>query len=144
MHRPESSQQWVGRAITIVHTDHTGWENHRTSRVEIQLHLKNKAKGSFIAANHPDAFTKSGVTKNKGQNTAERWRCDQGYLHIRAQQTCMDYGRRRCFELIFRPSATVSRIGLMESCTCQHGGLPPPLAGYPSHVMDGWGARPLR
>ena len=26
--------------------------------------------------------------------------------------------------LVFRPSATVSRIGLMESCTCHHGGPP--------------------
>ncbi len=67
---------------------------------------------------------------------------------------------------VFRPSATVSRIGLVESrlhhcCWC--GGPPPPpswlapwladpppwLADppgwlHPPHVMDGWGARPLR
>ncbi len=54
---------------------------------------------------------------------------------------------------VFRPSATVSRIGLMESRVHRHhhcrGGPPPladtpPLAGWPPHVMDGWGARPLR
>ncbi len=47
----------------------------------------------------------------------------------------------------FRPSATVSRIGLMESCSCCgcHGGPPPPPPGWhPPHVMDGWGARPMR
>ncbi len=48
-------------------------------------------------------------------------------------------------QAVFRPSATVSRIGLMESrlrrhchCRCCWCGGPPP------HVMDGWGARPLR
>ncbi len=62
---------------------------------------------------------------------------------------------------VVRPSATVSRIGLMESCTCRHcrgGPPPPPLTPphrLPSHwltdppawhdnVMDGWGAQPLR
>ncbi len=45
--------------------------------------------------------------------------------------------------LLFRPSATVSRIGLMESCLrhchCRGG---PPLAGYPLLLADpprgGW------
>ncbi len=53
-----------------------------------------------------------------------------------------------CYEgcgVLFRPSATASRIGPMESCTCQHGGPPTttPPAWY-ENVMDGWGARPLR
>ncbi len=55
-----------------------------------------------------------------------------------------------CFA-ICRPSATISRIGLIESrLRCCHGGPPlagwPPLPGWtpPPHVMDGWGARPLR
>ncbi len=42
--------------------------------------------------------------------------------------------------MLFRPSATVSRIGLMESCLRRHcrwcGG--PPLAGYPPPPCDGW------
>ncbi len=45
---------------------------------------------------------------------------------------------------VFRPSATVSRIGLMESCMCRCHGGPPQLADPPPHVMYGWGARPLR
>ena len=59
-----------------------------------------------------------------------------------------------CFRL-FRPSTTVSRIGLMESCTCRYcrchcccrGGPPPPTTtplAWHENVMDGWGARPLR
>ncbi len=32
---------------------------------------------------------------------------------------------------LFRPSATVSRIGLMESCTCRRGGPPPPTLLMP-------------
>ena len=55
----------------------------------------------------------------------------------------------------FRPSATVSPIGLMESCTCRRcrGGPPPPklsvMKGQPYGVMsaswEGAGAvRPLR
>ncbi len=46
----------------------------------------------------------------------------------------------------FRPSATASRFGLMESCTCCHccGGPPPPtladsLPVWHDNVMDGWG-----
>ncbi len=35
-------------------------------------------------------------------------------------------------ESIFRPSATVSRIGPMESCTCRRGGPSTPLAGWRS------------
>ncbi len=42
-------------------------------------------------------------------------------------------------EFLFRPSATVSRIGLMESCTCRCRwcGGPPPLASWPPS-RDGW------
>ncbi len=37
------------------------------------------------------------------------------------------------FASIFKPSATVSRIGLMESCVYRHchGGIPPPTSGWP-------------
>ncbi len=52
---------------------------------------------------------------------------------------------------LFRPSATVSRIGLMESRTCGRcccrSGQPPPHHHHPPawhDVMDGWGTRPLR
>ncbi len=40
---------------------------------------------------------------------------------------------------VFRPSATLCRIGLMESCLRRHchGGPPPPLAGWPP-PRDGW------
>ncbi len=34
--------------------------------------------------------------------------------------------------VFFRPSATVSRIGLIESCTCRRGG-PPPTTGPPQY-----------
>ncbi len=50
-------------------------------------------------------------------------------------------GRQERPICVFRPSATVSRISLMESCTC-HRGEPPPLAGCPPpklHVMK-WAA----
>ena len=57
--------------------------------------------------------------------------------------------------LVFRPSATVSRDGLMEWCTfcrCPLSHNHPPVADPPPHqhhplafhVMDDWGARPLR
>ncbi len=78
-----------------------------------------------------------------------------------------------CSMSLFRPSATVSRIGLMvsrlcrrwhcrggpppppkvacndagslmESCLSWHGGTPPPGWLTPPYVMDGYGARPLR
>ncbi len=48
----------------------------------------------------------------------------------------------------FRPSATVSRIGVTSASlswrTPPPAGWSPWLAGYPPHGMDGWGARPLR
>ena len=41
------------------------------------------------------------------------------------------------------PKVACNEVGsLMESCVCHRG--EPPLAGWPPHVMDGWGARPLR
>ncbi len=68
-------------------------------------------------------------------------------------------------DVLFKPSATVSRIDLMESCTAfwchvrvvvvigleepppwladPPGWLTPP-GWLPPYVMDGWGARPLR
>ena len=57
-----------------------------------------------------------------------------------------------CCGIVFRPSATVSRIGLMESRLrrrCRWCGGPPPHHHGPpptwyENVMDGWGARPLR
>ncbi len=49
---------------------------------------------------------------------------------------------------VFRPSATVSQIGLMESHLCHHchGGTPPPNRAPPwyDNMMDVWVARPLR
>ena len=48
-------------------------------------------------------------------------------------------------QVFFRPSATVSRIGLMESCTCRRGGpappatdWPPPHKADPPWERDGW------
>ena len=63
--------------------------------------------------------------------------------------------KQRNHKCIFRPSATVSRIGRMESCTCRYcryRGVPPsplpphhhPPPAWHENVMDGWGARPLR
>ena len=57
------------------------------------------------------------------------------------------FSEESCLELVenashfFRLSATVCRDGLMESCTCRHGGPPPPMA-HPPLVswppLDGW------
>ena len=38
--------------------------------------------------------------------------------------------------LFFRPSATVSHIGLMESCTCRCGGPPPPHTNTTPPLAD--------
>ncbi len=53
---------------------------------------------------------------------------------------------RKIAILFFRPSVTVSRIGLMESRLrhCYGGPPPPPPWLAAPHVMDGWGTRPLR
>ncbi len=66
--------------------------------------------------------------------------------------TTVPPGQRGGLGRFFRPSATLCRIGLMESCLHHHcHGGPPPLASRPPrladpppHVTDGWGARPLR
>ncbi len=43
-------------------------------------------------------------------------------------------GKGPLMSIIFRPSVTVSRIGLMESCTCRCHGGPPPSSTPPSQA----------
>ncbi len=51
-------------------------------------------------------------------------------------------GNSKEFYLVFRLSATVSRIGLMESCTCRHchhcGGETPPPTTTPTSWLPHW------
>ena len=73
----------------------------------------------------------------------------------KSEKTCLTLPFVPLLVSVFRPSATVSRIGLMESCTWCRGHplnpwlADPPPAGWPpwladDNVMDGWGIRPLR
>ncbi len=81
-----------------------------------------------------------------GQNTSSRV---QGFCPSLLHYGDRKLGQELCFQQnsvyisslwVFRPNATVSRIGLLESRLRRRcrGGPPSP------HVMDDWGARPLR